>query len=190
MVWCVFWFAPAIFSLTGLVILVRHGLCAARLLAEPPLTARWIVPERVRATRRFPIAWTTVSRFCLTHHSFSPCANLKACAGFRLINNQSHSGEWSRDVGDSDRQDRGRLRLAHLPAVAPTPEAPPSPQGLLVVDAPRGLRLGLDRRRPRPLLVGSGRPYPSSALPDDAHRRLALPSFLNRPQMVFHQIER
>ena len=66
MVWCVFWFAPAIFSLTGLVILVRHGLCAARLLAEPPLTARWIVPERVRATRRFPIAWTTVSRFCST----------------------------------------------------------------------------------------------------------------------------
>jgi hypothetical protein len=118
MVWCVFWFARAIFSLT---------------------------------------------------------ANLKACAGFRLINNQSHSGEWSRDVGDSDRQDRGRLRLAHLPAVAPTPEAPPSPQGLLVVDTPRGLRLGLDRRRPRPLLVGSGRPYPSSALPDDAHRWLALP---------------
>jgi hypothetical protein len=101
MVWCVFWFAPAIFSLTGLVILVRHGLCATRLLAKPPLTARWIVPERVRATRRFPIAWTTVSRFCLTRHSFSPCANLKACAGFRLINYQSHSGEWSRDVGDT-----------------------------------------------------------------------------------------
>jgi hypothetical protein len=42
MVWCVFWFAPPIFLLTGLVILVRHGLCAARLLAEPPFTARWI----------------------------------------------------------------------------------------------------------------------------------------------------
>jgi hypothetical protein len=80
--------------------------------------------------------------------------------------------------GDSDWQERVRLRLAHVPAVAPTPEAPPSPQGLPVVDAPRGLRLGLDRRRPRPLLVLSrqpvsqisGRSYPSMALPDDRLR--------------------
>ena len=53
----------------------------------------------VRATPRFSIAWTTVSRlcstapFCLTC-SVSPCPNLKARAGFRLINGQSHS-EWS-----------------------------------------------------------------------------------------------